>query len=61
MGTGRAFRKKPLRRPKKGGCDRTRRIKVQKRRLVALGASGAEVDKLNSRQLKDRLAAARKA
>ena len=61
MGTGREFRKKPLRRPKKSGCEHTRRVKVQKRRLVALGANEAEVAVLNSRQVKDRLAAARKA
>lgn len=60
MGTGRRFRKKPVRRPKKVGCDKTRRIKSQKKRLLAAGLGEASVEKLNSRQVKDQLAVVRK-
>lgn len=44
---------KKVRRPKKSGCDRRRREKVQKKRVLALGMSEAAVAKLNPRQIKD--------
>jgi len=43
---------KPVRRPKKSGCDRRRREKVQKKRLLAHGMSDAAVGKLNTQQIK---------
>ncbi len=39
MGTGRKFSKKPVTRPKKSPCERARRFRVHKARLIGLGMS----------------------
>lgn len=43
MGTDRGARVKSIRRPKKRGCEKKRRQKVQARRLAALGVSEAKI------------------
>ena len=44
-----------LRRPKKGFSDRQRRMKVQRKRLVALGVPEDKAAKLDSLQLRSML------
>lgn len=46
---------KPMTRPVKSVCERKRRLKVQKKRLLALGVTEAALRKMNSRQVKDLL------
>jgi hypothetical protein len=53
MGRGRRFDKKPRVRPKKDGCDKKRKEKVQKRRLVALGMPEDLAARLNPKQVRD--------
>lgn len=55
MGTGWKMQKKTMIRPRKSGAEKNRRMKVQRRRLVALGMSEAEVAKMNPRKVKDLL------
>jgi hypothetical protein len=55
MGTGRKLRKAPMVRPKKNACERRRRDKTQKKRLVSLGLPEEEVNKMTTRQVKDLL------
>jgi hypothetical protein len=43
MGTGRKLQKAPKMRPKKSAAERRRRVKTQKRRLVAQGVSEGEL------------------
>lgn len=43
MGTDRHLKVKSTKRPKKRGCERKRRQKVQARRLAALGVSEAKI------------------
>ena len=66
MGTGRIWRKKSLRRPKKSGAARRRRQLEHRRKLVALGEDKAVVAKLDPKAARMLLAkkasaAARKA
>jgi hypothetical protein len=58
MGTGRKFNKKPVTRPKKKPRDRRRRERTHRKRLIALGVPEADVAKMNSKQLRERLAEA---
>ena len=55
MGTGRTLNKAPRTRPIKSEGERARRVKVQKKRLVALGADAAVVEKMNNKQIRDAL------
>ncbi len=55
MGTGRTENKAPITRPKKGTSERTRRVKTQKKRLVALGVDEAKVQKLNTKEIRNLL------
>lgn len=50
-----AFRNKNLARPKKTGAARRKRIRDQKRRLVALGAPEAAVAKMNQSDVRELL------
>ena len=52
MGTGRKYRKTSMTRPVKGACDRRRRVKTQRARLVALGMDEAVVKKLNIKEVR---------
>lgn len=52
MGTGRTENKAPITRPKKSIGERTRRIKTQKKRLVALGLDEAKVSKLDTKEIR---------
>jgi len=52
MGTGRKFSKKPVTRPKKKPAERARRVKVQQKRLVALGMDEGEVAKMNPKKIR---------
>lgn len=47
--TTKAERHKPSTRPKKKMAEKLRRIRVQKRRLIALGVSKETVDKLDAK------------
>lgn len=55
MGTGRTENKAPITRPKKGTSERTRRVKTQKKRLVALGVDEVKVSKLNTKEIRNLL------
>ena len=55
MGKNRTLNKKPTTRPRKSGTERKRREKVQKKRLLDLGMAPEQVNKLNPREIKDRL------
>lgn len=55
MGRGRRFDSKPRSRKKKTGCERRRRDRVQKKRLIGLGMPADLVEKMNTRQVKDLL------
>ncbi len=55
MGTGRTLNKAPRTRPIKSESERARRVKTQKKRLVALGADAAVVEKMNNKQIRDAL------
>lgn len=55
MGTGRTENKAPITRPKKGISERTRRVKTQKKRLVALGVDEVKVSKLNTKEIRNLL------
>jgi len=46
---------KPMTRPVKSLCERKRRSKVQKKRLMKLGVPEAALNLMNSRQIKDLL------
>ena len=46
-----AARNKNLTRPRKGAGKKARRLKIHKRRLVALGMDEGEVEQLNSRDV----------
>ena len=46
---------KPVRRPKKSGCDRRRRQKVQKKRLASLGVPEDIIRKLDPKQVRQLL------
>ena len=60
MGTGRVWRKKPLRRLKKSGTDRRRRQRVHRERLIALGAEPEAVKAMNPKVVRTVLNAARR-
>jgi hypothetical protein len=55
MGTGRTENKAPITRPKKGTSERARRVKTQKKRLVALGVDETKVQKLNTKEIRNLL------
>jgi hypothetical protein len=46
------YRNKNLRRKRKSGSDRTRRERVQRRRLLALGMPETEVGKLDTKEIR---------
>ena len=46
---------KPCERPVKAGCARRRRIKNQKKRLVALGVAGNVVARMDTSQIREML------
>lgn len=50
--TTKAERHKPSTRPKKKTADKRHRIKVQKRRLIALGLSAKTVEKLDAKTVR---------
>lgn len=45
-------RNKNIRRPRKGTAEKHRRLKNQKRRLVALGVSEEKLEKLSSKEIR---------
>lgn len=51
MATG-LERNKHLNRPRKGEAEKRHRLKVQRRRLVAMGVPEAKVDRLDSQQIR---------
>jgi len=55
MGTGRTFNKAPRVRPKKKPRERRRREKLQKQRLVALGAAEETVGSLTTKEIRQAL------
>lgn len=55
MGTGRTQNKNPITRPKKSASERARRVKTQKKRLVALGVDEATISKLNTKEIRSML------
>lgn len=55
MGTGRTFNKKPVSRPKKGLSERNRRLKNQKKRLIALGVSEESMRTMNPGDIRELL------
>jgi hypothetical protein len=61
MGTGRIWRKKPLRRPKKTGTDRRRRQRMHRERLVELGADPKAVSAMNPKRVRAALNTKRRA
>lgn len=46
---------KPMTRPVKSLCERKRRLKMQKKRLMTLGVPEAAISLMNTRQIKDLL------
>ena len=52
MGTGRAFRKKTLTRPRKGSAGRRRREASQKKRLIGLGMNEEIVVKMTGKDVR---------
>lgn len=50
--TTKAERHKPSTRPKKKSAEKLRRIRVQKRRLIALGVSQKTVEKLDAKTIR---------
>ena len=52
MGTGRKFNTKPRTRPKKGACEKRRREKVHRKRLIGLGMAEAKVNAMNPAQVR---------
>lgn len=50
--TTKAKRHKPSNRPKKKPAERLRRLKVQKRRLVALGVPPEKVEKMDAKTVR---------
>ena len=52
MGTGRKFNKQPVTRPKKTVRERERRIRNQRKRLVALGMPEEQVSKLDAKAVR---------
>jgi len=46
---------KPLTRPVKSGCERRRRSKVQKKRLIALGVPESKVAKMKGSEVREML------
>jgi hypothetical protein len=55
MGRGRTYNAKPRTRPKKKQGDRRRREKVQKIRLIKLGADEKAVNAMNPKEVRDML------
>jgi hypothetical protein len=55
MGRDRKLDRKPLRRPTKNLCERRRRDKTQKKRLIALGIPEATTKKMTTRQIRQML------
>lgn len=55
MRTRRKYLKTHLTRPRKSGAAKTRRRLEQRRRLVALGMDEADVNRLTSREVLDKL------
>ena len=55
MGTGRIWRKKSLRRPKKSGAARKRRQLEHRRKLIALGVDKVMVATMNPKQVRDQV------
>ena len=53
MGTGRKFHKKPVTRPKKRGSERSRRVRNQEKRVLALGHSEEAVKRMTPGDLRD--------
>ena len=49
------FRNKNIVRPKKNGATKRKKVKAQRKRLVALGVSEETVAKMNSREVRDLL------
>lgn len=52
MGRIKETRNKSLTRARKTGADKRRRERVQRRRLIALGLPGEEVEHMNSRRVR---------
>ncbi|MBW7908913.1 MAG: hypothetical protein H3C50_08370 [Kiritimatiellae bacterium] len=46
------IRNKHLRRKRKGAADKRRRVKVQKKRVVALGLPAEKAEKLNQKEIR---------
>ena len=55
MGTGRKSGKKSMTRPIKARSAKLQRRSVQKKRLLALGADAAAVNKMNVREIREML------
>ena len=55
MGTGRKFNKTNVTRPRKSGPAKIRRQRLHRERLVALGASEAEVLKMTAKDVRTQL------
>jgi hypothetical protein len=55
MGTGWRFQTKGVRRPKKNACDKRRREKVHRKRLVALGLPERKVKKMGPVEMRELL------
>lgn len=56
MGVGRTFNKQPKTRPKKSIGDTKRRVKVHRKRLVALGFTEEEVRTMTAKRVRQLLA-----
>lgn len=48
----RFIRNKHLRRKRKSAADKRRRVKVQKKRLQALGVPATKVEKMNTKEIR---------
>ena len=55
MGTKRYLKVKSTKRPKKTGCERRRRQKVQRKRLVGLGVPEQKVKSMTAKAVREML------